>query len=98
MRRVPELLKCGSPRRKEEAGMRDISKQAFDPKSFLTEVGPGRTVQDYRKNQIMFAQGEVADSVLYIQTGRVKLTVISEQGKEAVVAILESNSFSANVA
>jgi CRP/FNR family cyclic AMP-dependent transcriptional regulator len=73
--------------------MRDISKHAYDPRDFLAEVGPGKTIQDYRKNQVIFAQGEVADSVFYIQSGRVKLTVISEQGKEAVVAILESGQF-----
>jgi CRP-like cAMP-binding protein len=73
--------------------MRDVSKQAFDPKNFFAEVGPGRTIQEYRKNQIIFAQGEVADSVFYIQSGRVKLTVISEQGKEAVVGILEPEQF-----
>jgi CRP/FNR family cyclic AMP-dependent transcriptional regulator len=72
---------------------RDISTQAFDPRDFLAEVGSGKTIQDYRKNQVIFAQGEVADSVFYIQLGRVKLTVISEQGKEAVVAILESGQF-----
>jgi CRP/FNR family cyclic AMP-dependent transcriptional regulator len=73
--------------------MRDVSKQTFDPRNYFAEVGPGKTIQEYRKNQIIFAQGEVADSVFYIQTGRVKLTVISEQGKEAVVAILEPEQF-----
>jgi CRP/FNR family cyclic AMP-dependent transcriptional regulator len=73
--------------------MRDVSKQAFDQKIFFAEVGAGKTIQEYRKNQIIFTQGEVADSVFYIQTGRVKRTVISEQGKEAVVAILEQEQF-----
>jgi CRP/FNR family cyclic AMP-dependent transcriptional regulator len=65
----------------------------FDPKVFLAKVGSGKAVMEYRKNQIIFAQGEVADSVFYIQRGRVKLTVISDQGKEAVVAILEPGQF-----
>jgi CRP/FNR family transcriptional regulator, cyclic AMP receptor protein len=50
-------------------------------------------VSDYRKDQIIFSQGEVADAVFYIQQGKVKLTVVSEQGKEAVVAILEAGHF-----
>ena len=73
--------------------MREVSKAAFDPKAFLAKVGTGKTILECRKNQIIFAQGEVADSVFYIQKGRVKLTVISEQGKEAVVAILEPGQF-----
>jgi CRP/FNR family cyclic AMP-dependent transcriptional regulator len=87
------LAKFNNPRREKEADMREVSKQTFDPKVFLTKVGPGKTIQEYRKNQVVFAQGEVADSVFYIQKGRVKLTVISEQGKEAVVAILEPGHF-----
>jgi CRP/FNR family cyclic AMP-dependent transcriptional regulator len=73
--------------------MREVSKLAFDPKTFFTKVGAGKTILEFRKNQIIFAQGEVADTVFYIQKGRVKLTVISEQGKEAVVAILEAGQF-----
>jgi CRP/FNR family cyclic AMP-dependent transcriptional regulator len=69
------------------------AKDMFDPRVFLAKVGAGKTVQEYRKNQIIFAQGEVANSVFYIQKGRVKLTVISEQGKEAVVGILETEQF-----
>jgi CRP/FNR family cyclic AMP-dependent transcriptional regulator len=73
--------------------MREVSKHAFDPQLFFTRVGLGRAILEYRKNQVIFVQGEVADSVFYIQNGRVKLTVISEQGKEAVVAILETGQF-----
>jgi CRP/FNR family transcriptional regulator, cyclic AMP receptor protein len=65
----------------------------FDPKVFLAKVGTGKAILEYRKNQIIFAQGAVADSVFYIQRGRVKVTVISEQGKEAVVGILEPGQF-----
>ncbi len=72
--------------------MREVSKH-FDPKGFFTKVGPGKIIQEYRKNQIIFAQGAVADSVFYIQKGRVKLAVLSKQGKEAVVAILEPGQF-----
>ena len=66
---------------------------SFDPKSFLAKVGEGRSIGKYRKNQIVFSQGDLADSVFYIQKGKVKVTVISEQGKEAVVAILGPDEF-----
>jgi CRP/FNR family cyclic AMP-dependent transcriptional regulator len=69
------------------------AKDIFDPRAFLAKVGTGKTILEYRKNQVIFAQGEVANSVFYIQKGRVKLTVISEQGKEAVVGILEHEQF-----
>jgi CRP-like cAMP-binding protein len=66
---------------------------AFDPKAFLAKVDGGRTILEPQDGQIIFSQGEPADSVFYIQKGRVKLTVISEQGKEAVVAILGKGDF-----
>jgi CRP/FNR family transcriptional regulator, cyclic AMP receptor protein len=69
------------------------AKDIFDPKFFLAKVGGGKAILQYRKKQIIFAQGEVADSVFYVQKGRVKLTVISRQGKEAVVAILGPRQF-----
>jgi len=65
----------------------------FDAKVFLTEANGGRTIGLYRKNQIVFAQGDPADSIFYVQTGKVKITVVSEQGKEAVVAILGTDDF-----
>jgi CRP/FNR family cyclic AMP-dependent transcriptional regulator len=66
---------------------------SFDPKSFLAVVGEGRGIGEYRKDQIVFSQGDPADAVFYIQSGKVKLTVVSEQGKEAVVAMLGTNDF-----
>ena len=66
---------------------------SFDSKSFLAKVGEGRSIGKYRKDRIVFAQGDPADSVFYIQKGRVKVTVISEQGKEAVVAVLGPDEF-----
>jgi CRP-like cAMP-binding protein len=65
----------------------------FDPKSFLAKVGEGRTIGKYRKDQIVFAQGDPADSVFYVQKGKVKVSVLSEQGKEAVVAMLGTGDF-----
>jgi CRP/FNR family cyclic AMP-dependent transcriptional regulator len=69
------------------------ARKPFDPKVFLSKANGGRTIAKYQKNQIVFAQGDLADSVFYIQDGKVKITVISEQGKEAVVAILGRDEF-----
>ena len=66
---------------------------SFNPKSFLAKVGEGRSIGNYPANQIVFSQGEPADAVFYVQRGKVKVTVVSEQGKEAVVAILGANEF-----
>jgi CRP/FNR family cyclic AMP-dependent transcriptional regulator len=66
---------------------------SFDPKSFLAAVGEGRSIGEYRKDQIVFSQGDRADAVFYIQSGKVKVSVVSEQGKEAVVAMLGTNDF-----
>jgi len=73
-----------------------VGKQAnseFDPKAFLAKVGDGKTILKLEKNHNVFEQGDVADTVFYIQKGSVKLTVLSEQGKEAVVGILEPGQF-----
>jgi CRP/FNR family transcriptional regulator, cyclic AMP receptor protein len=66
---------------------------SFDPKSFLAKVGEGRSIGKYRKDQTLFAQGDLADAVFYIQKGKVKVTVVSQHGKEAVVAILGPDEF-----
>jgi CRP/FNR family transcriptional regulator, cyclic AMP receptor protein len=65
----------------------------FNSETFLSKVNGGRTIATYRRNQIVFSQGEPADAVLYIQQGQVKLTVSSERGKEAVVAIFSTGDF-----
>ena len=69
------------------------SKHSFDPKKFLAKVGEGKTITKYQKDQLVFSQGDVADAVFYIQKGKLKLKVISEQGKEAVIAILGPGHF-----
>jgi CRP-like cAMP-binding protein len=68
---------------------------AFDPKVFLGlgKVGEGRTTAAYDKSQVVFAQGDPANAIFYLQKGRVKLTVVSHHGKEAVVAILGPGDF-----
>jgi len=68
-------------------------KAFFDPKTFLANVGEGKAIAKYRKGSVVFSQGEAADAVFYIQKGQVKLTVTSEQGKEAVIAILGPGHF-----
>ena len=73
--------------------MRKKTKTSFDPKIFLAKVGDGKTISNYRADQVIFTQGEAADAVFYIQQGKVKLTVVSDQGKEAVVAILDPGQF-----
>src|SRR2546421_3533288 len=70
-----------------------VAKKPFDPEIFLSVVGKGKTVSEYRKGEVIFAQGDVADSIYYLQRGRVKVVVLSEQGKEAVVGLIEAGQF-----
>jgi CRP/FNR family cyclic AMP-dependent transcriptional regulator len=77
----------------EQAMANKSGKEPFDPQAFLAKVGAGKTISKFRMNQIIFSQGEVADAVFYIQKGRIKVVVISDQGKEAVVGILETGQF-----
>jgi len=74
---------------------RRVPKQTrvFDPRAFLTNTGVGRTVHSYSPKQAVFSQGERAEAVFYIQEGRVRLTVISKQGKEATIALLGPGDF-----
>jgi CRP/FNR family transcriptional regulator, cyclic AMP receptor protein len=67
--------------------------QRFDPKKFLAQSGVGRTVEQFRKKQTIFRQGDPADTVFYIQKGQAKLTVLSKQGKEATIALLNPSDF-----
>jgi CRP/FNR family transcriptional regulator, cyclic AMP receptor protein len=73
--------------------MRKDRKASFDTKAFLAKVGEGKTVAKYQKDQTVFSQGDVADAVFYLQEGKLKVTVLSEQGKEAVIAILGPGDF-----
>jgi len=69
-----------------KAMTKKAKKAPFDPKVFLATVNGGRSIAKYRMNQKVFTQGSSADAVFYIQNGKVKITVTSEQGKEAVGA------------
>ena len=73
--------------------MRRKAKPPFDPKVFLAKVNGGLGLRNYRKDQIVYRQGDPAEFVFFIQSGKVKKTVVSEQGKEAVVALLGTGDF-----
>jgi CRP/FNR family cyclic AMP-dependent transcriptional regulator len=73
--------------------MKGQGKRPFDPKEFLSKVNGGRTISEYRKDQIVYRQGDLADSVFFLQSGKVKKTIVSERGKEAVVAVLGTGDF-----
>jgi CRP/FNR family cyclic AMP-dependent transcriptional regulator len=65
----------------------------FDTASFLAQPDEGRSIAKYRKNQVVFSQGDAADAVFYVQKGKLKVTVVSDRGKEAVAAILDPDEF-----
>ena len=69
------------------------TKKLFDPSVFLRTVAKGRSLHKYGKDEIIFAQGDEADSVFYVQKGKVKVTVVSGTGREAVIAILAHEEF-----
>jgi CRP/FNR family cyclic AMP-dependent transcriptional regulator len=68
-------------------------KPRFNAKALLAKADGGRTVSRFKKDQVVFSQGESADSVFYIEKGKVKITVVSKQGKEAIVAVLGRGDF-----
>jgi CRP/FNR family transcriptional regulator, cyclic AMP receptor protein len=70
-----------------------LEKDVFDPAAFLCRIDGGKTIEKYVKNQRIFSQGDIADSVFFIQKGKVKKTVLSEHGKEAVVGIFDQGQF-----
>jgi CRP/FNR family transcriptional regulator, cyclic AMP receptor protein len=80
-----------------EEGQKFLAKKgksaSFDPDVFPATVNRGRTTVDYRTGQLIFSQGDVADSVFYVERGKIKIFVISEQGREAVVALLTEGDF-----
>lgn len=73
--------------------MRDNTALAFDPKAFVTKLQKGKKTHEYRNKEVVFSQGDPADAVFYIQSGKIKLTVVSARGKEAVIGVLEPGSF-----
>ncbi len=73
--------------------MRRKKPSQFDLKAFLARAGDGRTILECREKQALFSQGDPADAVFYILKGKIKLTVLSRQGKEAVIAMLGPDDF-----
>jgi CRP/FNR family transcriptional regulator, cyclic AMP receptor protein len=69
------------------------AESTFDPKAFLATVGPGHTVSDLHKDEVVFRQSAAADAVFYIQRDKIKIVVSSEQGKEAVVGVMSPGEF-----
>ena len=81
------------PAERAKPAMNSNKKLPFNPKVFLSKVNGGRTISTFQKNQNVYAQGDPADAVFYIQSGKAKKTVVSEHGKEAVVALLGTGDF-----
>ncbi len=73
--------------------MAGLKSAVFDPKAFLANTGEGRHVVQLKAKQTLFSQGTPADCVFYIQSGRAKLTVVSESGKEATITLLAAGDF-----
>jgi CRP-like cAMP-binding protein len=90
---VAVLIRGTRVNREGKAVLRNTNRASFDPKAFLAKVGEGKVISKYRKDQIIFSQGAVADAVFYIQKGKIKLTVVSERGKGAVVGVLGPGHF-----
>src|SRR5512143_1030020 len=66
---------------------------AFDPNAFLTRIEEGKTTRTYRTKQVIYSQGDPADAVFYVQSGKVRLSVVSARGKEAVIGVVEPGGF-----
>src|ERR1700721_1011299 len=79
--------------RKVRPAMKRKAKPPFDPKAFLSKANGGERIFDYLKDRMVYRQGDPADAVFYIHNGKAKKTVVSEQGKEAVVALLGAGAF-----
>jgi CRP/FNR family cyclic AMP-dependent transcriptional regulator len=75
------------------AAMVGKAQSTFDPKAFLATVGQGNSVSDLRKDEVVFRQSAAADAVFYIQKGKIKIVVASQQGKEAVVGVMNPGEF-----
>jgi CRP/FNR family cyclic AMP-dependent transcriptional regulator len=73
--------------------MNDLNKTLFDPSAFLAQAGLGRRIIHLKAREALFSQGTRADCVFYIQTGRAKLTVVSQNGKEATITLLSAGQF-----
>jgi CRP/FNR family transcriptional regulator, cyclic AMP receptor protein len=98
LRKIPAVRRSTSPpaANGKPAGVRDNAGEPpdkIDPGSLLSRVESGRSKRDYVVEERVFSQGDPADAVYYIQTGKVKLNVVSASGKEAVIALLPQDHF-----
>ena len=73
--------------------MKRVTKLVFDPEALLRQIGAGRRLAQFQKKQVIFSQGDAADSVYFIQKGRVRLSIVSKQGKEATLALMGAGDF-----
>jgi len=73
--------------------MKEKTKGTFRPAKYLTEVGKGRTIAPFSEGKVVFSQGDPATAIFYIQRGKIKLSVVSKRGKEAVIALLGASDF-----
>jgi CRP/FNR family transcriptional regulator, cyclic AMP receptor protein len=86
-RAAPALIPIGGH------ALEKLTKATFEAQASLAKVGVGKSILEFQKNQNVFEQGHAADTVYYLQQGKIKLTVLSDQGKEAVVGIMEAGQF-----
>jgi CRP/FNR family cyclic AMP-dependent transcriptional regulator len=86
-------MRASTTFRKIKSNIKLKQKLAFDAQAFLDSAGVSRRIKEFKRAEAIYAQGDAAESVLYLQSGGVKLTVVNEVGKEAVVAILEPGDF-----
>src|ERR1700680_4493924 len=86
-------MRASTTSRKSKSNIKPKQKLAFDAQAFLDSAGVSRKVKEYKRAEAVYAQGEAAHSVMYLQSGGIKLTVVNEVGKEAVVAILGPGDF-----
>jgi CRP-like cAMP-binding protein len=86
-------MRASTTSRKSKTTPKPSQKHPFDAQAFLDSAGVARRVREVRRAEIVYAQGSAAESIIYLQSGSVKLTVVNEVGKEAVVAILGPGDF-----
>jgi CRP/FNR family transcriptional regulator, cyclic AMP receptor protein len=86
-------MRASTSSKKSKPPIKLKPKHAFDAQAFLDSAGVARKVKEFKQAEVVYAQGAAADSVMYLQSGGVKLTVVNEVGKEAVVAILGPGDF-----
>jgi len=85
--------KTSPPARRGSETAKTATNLHLDPHSMLMSVGAGRSIRRHKKDEVLFSQGDPADAVFFIETGNVRLTVVSEQGKEGVIAMLGAGEF-----